>query len=249
MVCGEVYYWGMTKIRIPTQEMLDDLSKMRDKEYMEKWGVSRIVPIKLRRRHKIKSFLPQYNAKRRVVDGVEYKWCPREGGHWSVLSEFKPSPTRAGGYRGICIMHERNDGRNSYHTNSGKEKARAWRKTPNAKNSLRNTWRKQKAIKNNALVKWDREDEERAYKIFDGCCGYCGIKVSFRKIEFDHFYPLSKGGKTEPKNMIPCCSVCNHGVGGKFDKDPEKWIFARFHPEYAKLMAFIYLTHKAKQHG
>lgn len=232
MVYEKFYNGDMTKKRIPTQEMLDDLSAMGDKDYMKKWNVSRIVPIKLRKRHGIKSFTPKHGIKRKTVGEIEYKWCPRSGGHWSPLSEFHLSPTRAGGYRGVCETHEKEDRLGAYHSNGGKEKAQAWRKTLGAKKSLRNTWRKQKAIKSDAYVSWTREDEIKAYEAFNRKCAYCGIEVDFLKLEFDHYIPIALGGKTEPKNMLPCCSVCNHGVGGKFKREPEEWIRSRFAPEY-----------------
>lgn len=214
--------------------MINDLGKMTDKDYGEKWGINRVVVTRDRVKMGIPSFLPQLRAKRKNVDNTEYKWCPRGGGHWEKLNKFKLSPTRLGGYRGVCNEHEKEDRRNSYRKNNGKGKAAEWRKTSSGKKSLRKTWRKQKAIKDNAYVFWDSDCEARAYLMFHERCGYCGEPTPFLSIEFDHFIPISLGGKTEPKNMVPCCKVCNHGIGGKFDKNPEHWIHERFAPVYAK---------------
>jgi len=210
-----------------TQEMIEDLSLMGDQDFMEKWNVSRQYPIRARKRLGIKSFNNMHGTKEhRFENGVEYKWCQKE--HWERIENFTKMSSRRDGLRGWCKEHSREEGRKSYHRANGKEKAQAWRKTPNGKKVLRNTWRKQTAIKNSAYVSWTRIDEMIAFDTFGGRCGYCGIALNFLTLEFDHFIPIALGGKTEPKNMIPCCSLCNHGVGGKFDQEPEMWIYKRF---------------------
>lgn len=233
---GVFYYWGMPAKRIFTQEMIEDLSKIGDVEFSKKWGVSRSLIIRFRKQNKIESFTPKHNTKRKIVDGLEYKWCPAKGGHWEKLEEFRVVENRPGGYAGICIAHDRENRRNYYRGDRGREWHKKWVKTENGKRCLRNTWRKQKAKKDNAYIKWNKEDEERAYKIFDGRCSYCSIQVPFLKIEFDHFIPVASGGKTEPANMVPCCSRCNHGVGGKFKREPWEWLVSKFGEQRAALI-------------
>jgi len=47
-------------------------------------------------------------------------------------------------------------------------------------------------------------------------CVACGRSQSDSvKLHVDHFIPLSKGGKTEPKNLRTLCAECNHGKGGR----------------------------------
>ncbi len=41
-------------------------------------------------------------------------------------------------------------------------------------------------------------------------CWYCG---SEEKLTLDHITPLSKGGKSNWKNLITCCESCNHRKG------------------------------------
>lgn len=41
-----------------------------------------------------------------------------------------------------------------------------------------------------------------------GHCGYCGITLH-DDAEIDHIIPLSRGGTSEPDNLIACCRRCN----------------------------------------
>lgn len=52
---------------------------------------------------------------------------------------------------------------------------------------------------------------------FDNKCAYCGQQ---RKLEQDHFIPLSSGGEYTHNNIIPACRTCN---ASKLDKDFFKW--------------------------
>lgn len=212
-----------------TQEMIDDLSKMGDKEWAEKHNTFRQYPIRVRKRLGLPSFNSQHNLRgHKFEDGREYKYCPRDGGHWEAIEKFGKANNRYDGLRGICKLHEAQRGRELYHINDKNSKAKEWRKTPSGRKSQRTTWRKQSAKKKDAYVLWLPEHEQRAYEYFGGRCAYCGKSVDFLKIEFDHFIPIESGGKTHPNNMLPCCTKCNHGIGGKFTKDPQEWLCERF---------------------
>lgn len=53
---------------------------------------------------------------------------------------------------------------------------------------------------------------------FGGECPFCGTKEGrSKKAKFDrdHLVAISCGGKTERKNIIPCCPKCNRGRGNK----------------------------------
>lgn len=224
----------MTKKTEFTQEMIDDLSNLGDKKFSKKWKVSLPLIIRRRRELGIKSFNKQYGIKEhKFENGIEYKWCPMGDGHWDILDNFSFSKDRLDGRRGLCKLHNIEVGRKSYIESNGRERSKQYRQTDSGKTSLRRVWRKQKAIKDNAYVLWDSGIEERAYNLFGGSCAYCGIKVDFLKIEFDHFVPIKNGGKTEPSNMLPCCTKCNHGKGGKFTKDAWEWLSERFGIERA----------------
>jgi len=41
-------------------------------------------------------------------------------------------------------------------------------------------------------------------------CQYCGVHCSPSKITVDHVVPQSRGGQSTWKNLVACCSKCNH---------------------------------------
>jgi 5-methylcytosine-specific restriction endonuclease McrA len=50
-------------------------------------------------------------------------------------------------------------------------------------------------------------------------CQYCGIKPGVGKLTLDHVMPESRGGATEPDNLVTACKPCNNQ---KADKTPEE---------------------------
>lgn len=192
--------------------MLLDLQSMGDMEFCEKWDTSRQYPIRTRKRLGIKSFNNQHGTvEHRFEDDVEYKWC--QNGHWEVIGEFGIHSSRWDGLRGLCKHHDRE-------LPSAKKKRKSW-------NTRKNNGKQKKAY-----VLWEYEDEVRALKIYDNRCGYCGVKITDKNIEFDHIVPISKGGKTIPENMIPSCVKCNRGVNGKRAKDLKEWLYSKYGLSY-----------------
>lgn len=62
------------------------------------------------------------------------------------------------------------------------------------------------------------EAAELLLETTDGLCGYsCGRAAT----TFDHVIPVSKGGRTEPGNIVPACGPCNSSKG---NRDPLTWI-------------------------
>ena len=219
----------MAKKKVFTQEMLEDLEKIGDVEFSVKWNVSRNWLIRERRKLGIQPFTKQHGLREhRIIDGLESKYCPRAGGHWESVNGFGKANNRYDGLRGICKVHEAQRTRERYVITDKNEKAKKWRKTESGRASQRSTWRRVKAKKDNAYILWLPEHEQRAYEYFGGRCSYCGKSVEFLKVEFDHFVPITKGGKTHPNNMLPCCKKCNHGVGGKFNKEALGWLHDKF---------------------
>ena len=61
------------------------------------------------------------------------------------------------------------------------------------------------------------------FEVFEySTCLYCGKED--QKLEMDHFIPVSKGGRTEVGNLVPCCITCNRS---KSTKMPDEWIHPR----------------------
>lgn len=50
-------------------------------------------------------------------------------------------------------------------------------------------------------------------------CQYCGVKPGVGKLTLDHVLPESRGGATEPDNLVAACKPCNNK---KADKTPEE---------------------------
>jgi 5-methylcytosine-specific restriction endonuclease McrA len=212
----------------PSQEMLDDFTKMGDKDMSDKWGVSLALLIRLRKRHGIKSFQSQHGTvEHQSTDGIECKYC-QHCENWFPISLFGVNRTRWDGLRGWCKSCEREKNSQYYQDNDGAKKARDWVKTERGRKSKSSTMRKVWAKRRGSYIKFDLDDEERIYELCDRSCAYCKTPVSFDELEFDHFIPIKLGGMTEPRNMLPSCSNCNRGRGGKFDKEPHGWIFHRF---------------------
>lgn len=62
--------------------------------------------------------------------------------------------------------------------------------------------------------------ETAAYvaELLEQPCAYCG---STEQIEIEHVVPYSRGGKTEPDNLVPACLPCNRSKGAK---TPTEWL-------------------------
>ena len=48
-----------------------------------------------------------------------------------------------------------------------------------------------------------------------GCCVYCGQKVSLASFTLDHVHPQSLGGETSWENVVTSCMGCNNRKGNK----------------------------------
>ena len=53
-------------------------------------------------------------------------------------------------------------------------------------------------------------------------CPYCGGEYPLNKATIDHVVPQSRGGKSEPCNMVWCCKFCNNQKGALTPEEYEK---------------------------
>jgi 5-methylcytosine-specific restriction endonuclease McrA len=60
--------------------------------------------------------------------------------------------------------------------------------------------------------------EWQILKIAYGGCAYCGAKG---KLTLEHVKPLSRGGRTAFRNVVPACWACNKEKG---TSTPEEWL-------------------------
>lgn len=62
---------------------------------------------------------------------------------------------------------------------------------------------------------WWRDDR---FDEFGGLCAYgCGRAAE----ALDHVYPVKRGGRSTPSNLVPACTTCN---SSKKDTDPGPWL-------------------------
>jgi len=79
-----------------------------------------------------------------------------------------------------------------------------------------------------------------AIDYFHGYCAVCGRPpknlFKTRRVNIDHWIPLSKGGGTTADNIVPLCSGedgCNNRKG---NKDPEVWLALKFGKRKARVI-------------
>lgn len=73
------------------------------------------------------------------------------------------------------------------------------------------------SFKNMSRVKFNRSNVFYRDK---HVCQYCGGKFKANELTFDHVMPKSRGGPTNWKNIVTCCSTCNNK---KAARTPEEW--------------------------
>lgn len=196
---------------IPSQEMIDDYSKMGDKDLSSKYGVSRRLIGVIRKEYNLPRFNNQFGLRpHEFRDGKEYKWCG--SGHWELIENFGVHSSRYDGLRGHCKFHSN---QSSYKSN------RKILDTPEGKAKLRFRNNRRKTV----FTVWEYQDEKRSMQLYGKRCAYCGVPITYKTVQFDHIIPVSKGGTTIPENMLPACMSCNNN---KKAKDVVSWLNHKF---------------------
>jgi hypothetical protein len=70
-----------------------------------------------------------------------------------------------------------------------------------------------KQLPSNFTIKQWKECKES----FNSCCAYCGKPM--KRLEQDHFIPLTKQGDYTKNNIIPACRHCNASKSNKYFED------------------------------
>lgn len=90
------------------------------------------------------------------------------------------------------------------------------------------------------LINQSRLNEEAIFDAinkFNKSCPYCGKDLYEgnirRKIEIDHFFPISRGGQDFPWNLLPSCKECNRQ---KKNKMPYEFLP---HEKYVECQAYL----------
>ena len=85
------------------------------------------------------------------------------------------------------------------------------------KEAYRQRRQKRRAMEKNLKSTFTNEQWEYAQEYFNHKCCYCGKK---KKLQQDHFVPLSKGGEYTNENIVPSCQRCNVS---KCNRDFQEW--------------------------
>lgn len=73
-----------------------------------------------------------------------------------------------------------------------------------------------------SAFKISQADHRRALARYRNSCAYCGTalgdwgRAHKNSLQWDHVFPLSKGGNDSPGNLLPVCRRCNSGKSAKF---------------------------------
>lgn len=52
-------------------------------------------------------------------------------------------------------------------------------------------------------------ERQEIHSLTLGRCLYCRNSVGVEEMEVDHLYPVSKGGSSDKRNLVPACKSCN----------------------------------------
>lgn len=103
-----------------------------------------------------------------------------------------------------------------YENNVEKIKNRAKIYYENNKEKFLYNTRKRQCRKQSAYV--EHVPTEKLFEYYGAICFYCGASIRQNErasFHIDHFFPLSKGGKHEFKNLRLSCPKCNREKGSK----------------------------------
>lgn len=80
------------------------------------------------------------------------------------------------------------------------------------------------------------EQIQGLYRKSMGYCVYCGAKAN--KMHIDHVQPIAAGGKSNVRNLIPCCPSCNRS---KSTSEASDWLEQK-HGVLGLARAVVFLT-------
>jgi 5-methylcytosine-specific restriction endonuclease McrA len=139
----------------------------------------------------------------------------RQGHRWNGQAVSLRRDTAGCGH---CIACEQERQKSDAYKVAANKYQKAISKTSAYKMGARERRRRRRAaIKGNWNQRIPRRDLFALRRLFDDCCAYCGTNCD---TEFDHFYPVAKGGPHVLSNLLPACKRCN---SSKQDSDPEQW--------------------------
>jgi len=70
------------------------------------------------------------------------------------------------------------------------------------------------------MTKSTQSLRDRIYARDRGRCFYCNQQVPYEAATLDHRTPRSQGGKSNDRNLVLCCLLCNRA---KADRTEHEW--------------------------
>lgn len=190
---------------------------------------------------KIGISLDEYYA----LQNAGMKWCTK-GKHWQPIEHFNIDRTRGSGLTSNCRDCKREGDTNKpprWERQSQRQLGLDWccickqwkpqteihggycRPCANAEDRRRyaedpayRARRREHAHSRKRGIKPISYETQEALKLkFNGRCAYCGNQAD----TWDHVIPVTKGGDSSFRNIVPACLPCN---SSKRTQDVEKWI-------------------------
>lgn len=121
-------------------------------------------------------------------------------------------------YRAMVQRYETN------HREKRRLKAKKYRQTENGKNTVRRGNYVRKLRIKAYRTPYTSDQVQQRLLDFNRSCAYCcsefSAENSQKVLQWDHFYPLSRGGWDSIDNLVPACASCN---SNKKNKHPLDW--------------------------
>lgn len=153
---------------------------------------------------------------------MEQKRCSRCGSV-KKIKDFYSRALSPDGLQPWCkkCVHEHNHKRHSEHRSEEAKYSRNYRRNHSAVcNESTRRYRNRKAVAGGSC---SARDVEQCLAFFDYRCAYSGVPLG-NDYQFDHVVPVSRGGTSDSKNLVPCLPTINLS---KASKSFEEWYRAQ----------------------
>lgn len=141
-----------------------------------------------------------YPPDERFIDGVLHKRC-------TYCGKFKPlSDFPKNGTDGLGRPLYRHDCKKCYNI----------RRRENATKARHSSFVSGMSRRGEKDVEYSHQDWKETVIFFGGECAYCGKTTrKGERLTRDHLVPVSQGGATTQRNIVPACASCNASKGAK----------------------------------
>lgn len=131
----------------------------------------------------------------------------------------------------------------SKNSSSLKTSGKIWSQSERGKLSKNLSSQRRRNARKSVPTNFTANDWELCIDNFNGECAYCG---KAKKLTYEHFVPLSKGGEFTINNIIPVCDSCNKSKNNRnfFDWYPK----FKYYSKQREKKILAYLNYNPKTH-